>query len=108
QHRGEPEDGVGRLAGGRGDRLRQGEERPVDERVTVDQEELVAVFGGHASTLGAPPTCPQPGSNIPRACSAFSAPAQAASHPRLNRSPVPLTPSAQYSLTIRVEIDHKP
>jgi hypothetical protein len=52
EHRGEAEDRVGRLALGRGDRLRQGEERPVGERVAVDQEELAGgVAVGHGAQL---------------------------------------------------------
>jgi hypothetical protein len=45
QHRGEAVDRVGRAAVGGPDRLRQGEEGAVGERVAVDQEELGCVFG---------------------------------------------------------------
>ena len=41
QHRGEPEDRIGRHPGGGRDRLGQREERAVGEAVAVDQEELV-------------------------------------------------------------------
>ena len=44
EHRGEPEDRVGRHARRRRDRLRQGEERPVGERAAVDQVELVVLL----------------------------------------------------------------
>jgi hypothetical protein len=54
EHRGEPEDRVRREAGGRRDRLGQREERPVGERVAVDEEELVLLVAvgrhdGHPS-----------------------------------------------------------
>ena len=45
QHRGEPVDRVGRPPVAGPDRLRQGEEGPVGERVAVDQEELWGVRG---------------------------------------------------------------
>ena len=46
EHRGEPVDRVGRPPVVRGDRLGQGEERPVGERVAVDQEELAGLLLG--------------------------------------------------------------
>ena len=56
QHRGEPVDRVGRPPVAGPDRLRQGEEGPVGERVAVDQEELVlgsSCCGHRAQLYGA-------------------------------------------------------
>jgi hypothetical protein len=48
EHRREAEDGVRGLAVGRRDRLRKGEERPVGERVAIDEEQLAGSAGvGH-------------------------------------------------------------
>ena len=101
QHRGEAEDRVGREPLGRGDRFGQREERPVGERVPVDQEELV-VLVGHAPTLYAPAR--QLISTAPRRPHRAGFPAP---RPRKGRR-MSVTPSAQYSVTIRVEIAHRP
>ena len=61
QHRGEPEDRVGRHAGRGRDRLRQREERAVGKAVAVDQEELFGDVDAtyvRLSRLGAPPPLP--------------------------------------------------
>ena len=57
EHRGEAEDRVRRKAGRGRDRLGQREERPVDERVAVDEEELVGAVGHRLGTLRIPSPC---------------------------------------------------
>ena len=81
EHRGEAEDRVRREALRGGDRLGQGEEGAEDEAVPVDQEELAGTFVGHGSTLAAW------GARI------------------IGLLPAP---SAQFSLTLRVELPHRP
>jgi hypothetical protein len=52
EHRGETVDGVGGTAVVGGDRLREREERPVGERVAVDQEELAGLLPGASLFTG--------------------------------------------------------